>query len=385
MINIVVGPPCAGKSTYVFENSADDDIIVDYDRIAQAFGAVVPHGSTGSIRKVALAARKTAIDLILSGDLFADSWVIHTNPPSELIDAYAEAGAKFYVLNPGEEVCLNRAKDEGRPDSYLEAIRDWYENPPAIPGAILVESKSMKSREIDPVELGRAVGGVVKEYVASAVQPIEKRISEIDLRAPERGEKGEPGAIGERGIAGQNGERGPPGENGRDGDRGEKGDPGPSGEPGAPGSDGKSVTLEDVRPFIEAELSKWALDFERRAQDILQRAVDRLPKPADGKDGAPVMNGKDALSVEDFDLELLDDDRTLVVSLKCGEVKVTKSIRLTVPIYRNVWKPGKYQKGDCVTFGGSMWTATRDTDSKPETDDSWKLTVKRGRDGKDGS
>jgi len=64
--------------------------------------------------------------------------------------------------------------------------------------------------------------------------------------------------------------------------------------------------------------------------------------------------------------------------------RVERSIRLNHPIYRGIWKEGAFKKGDSVTFGGSLFIAKRDTDSKPETDDSWQLAVKRGRDGRDG-
>ena len=54
-----------------------------------------------------------------------------------------------------------------------------------------------------------------------------------------------------------------------------------------------------------------------------------------------------------------------------------------MPIYRGVWKEGAYKRGDTVTWGGSQFTAVRDTDAKPEMDGSWQLSVKRGRDGRE--
>lgn len=55
--------------------------------------------------------------------------------------------------------------------------------------------------------------------------------------------------------------------------------------------------------------------------------------------------------------------------------------------YCGVFVAGKtYEKGDCVTYAGSLWhcdadaTTTRPGDGAP----GWTLTVKRGRDGKDG-
>jgi integrin beta 3 len=152
---------------------------------------------------------------------------------------------------------------------------------------------------------------------------------------------------------------------------------------GKDGKDGESITLGDVREVIQgilqSEQAKWALDFERRAQDQLQRVMDRMPAPKDGKDG------RDAFDLEHFDAHLADDERTLILSFSRGDEKVERQIVLQHPIYRGVWRQGDFRKGDCVTFGGSSWIASRDTNSKPEIDDSWKLAIKRGRDGKEGA
>jgi len=40
-INVIVGPPCAGKSTHVKANSTKGDVLVDYDDLAKALGAAV--------------------------------------------------------------------------------------------------------------------------------------------------------------------------------------------------------------------------------------------------------------------------------------------------------------------------------------------------------
>jgi hypothetical protein len=144
------------------------------------------------------------------------------------------------------------------------------------------------------------------------------------------------------------------------------------------GIDGRSVTLDDVRPLMDTAIATWALEFERRASDLIQRCIDRIPKPADGK------AGRDAFDLEDVRLSIAADERTLTLAFVRGEEMVERSVVLTHPIYRGVWREGDFRKGDCVTFGGSAWIAVRDTKARPETDDSWKLSVKRGRDGKDG-
>lgn len=148
------------------------------------------------------------------------------------------------------------------------------------------------------------------------------------------------------------------------------------------GTDGKSVTVDDVSEFMEAAMAKWALEFERRASDLIQRCIDRIPKPKDGEKGK---DGRDAFDLEDIHAEFADDGRTLTLAWVRGEDRVERQLTLPHVIYRGVHQQGKqYQRGDSVTFQGSMWIAMRDTGSKPETDDSWRLAVKRGRDGKDG-
>jgi hypothetical protein len=49
--------------------------------------------------------------------------------------------------------------------------------------------------------------------------------------------------------------------------------------------------------------------------------------------------------------------------------------------YLGVWKQGNtYSVGSFVTDHGSVWHASRATNLRPGSDDSWTLAVKRGRD-----
>jgi hypothetical protein len=147
---------------------------------------------------------------------------------------------------------------------------------------------------------------------------------------------------------------------------------------GRDGADGKSVSAEDLRPFLDAQLAHYALDFERRATDTLHAAIEKMPAPADGKDGR---DGRDALCVDDFEVTL--DGRTFTFALRCGENIVKREIKVPFPIDRGVHRSGNaYEKGDVVTFGGSQWIALKDTKDKPPSAD-WRLQVRRGQDGKD--
>ncbi len=229
-----------------------------------------------------------------------------------------------------------------------------------------------------------------------------------------KGEKGEQGPRGEKGIAGERGERGEKGLDGKPGERGEKGEPGLNGKdgtnglngkdgrdgidgkdgapgiPGRKGEDGKSVTLDEVRGIFEGEIAKWALEFERRAQDTHQRAIDRIPAPAPGKDG---INGKDGSNGEDGkdgadglgfdDLEIVQTAERNVI-LRFSRNGKTKDFSHSFPVLldRGIYKPeSQYQKGDGVTYAGSFWICQKDRPgSKPGEDGDWRLAVKRGRD-----
>ena len=231
----------------------------------------------------------------------------------------------------------------------------------------------------------------------------------------EQGIQGERGGIGPQGEKGEEGIHGMPGLDGKDGlsgDRGEKGEKGYPGENGKDGKDGvagKSVTVEEVRQMFEGEFSKWALDFERRAQDVLQKTIDRIPAPKDGvnglhgkdgndgldgrngadglhgKDGAPGDNGKDGFGFDDLDV-IQDGERGITLRFAHAEIVKDFSLKFPVLIDRGVYQQGgKYEKGDGVTYGGSFWIAQKDSpETKPGSGTDWRLAVKRGKDGKDG-
>ena len=128
---VIVGPSCAGKSTYAWGNRDDEDLVVDFDRIAAAFGNVHPHASSGLIGEATFKARFAAISAALESD--ESSWIIHSKPSTEQIAEYIDVGARFVVLDPGLDECLARAEAEERPDGTEANIRDWYDDPPTFP------------------------------------------------------------------------------------------------------------------------------------------------------------------------------------------------------------------------------------------------------------
>lgn len=181
---------------------------------------------------------------------------------------------------------------------------------------------------------------IIKQFVSDSLAPLIARIEALENRTPEKGEKGDPG------------------------------------EPGKPGADGKSVELDAVEKLITGAINQYCVDFERRAQDILLKAVGNIPAPKDGKDGEP---GADGLPVENLDLTL--DGCKLVIGYHTRGGVIEKSVELPLPEYKGVYsEKEQYEKGAFVTHGGSVWHCNAPTSDKPGNSENWTLAVKKGRD-----
>jgi hypothetical protein len=218
----------------------------------------------------------------------------------------------------------------------------------------------------------------VKEYIEKALSPLDNRLKQLEARpAPEKGEKG---VDGRDGIDGKDGRDGI-GIAGKDGAPGRDGADGLHGKDGRDGIDGKSVTADQVREMFldmyQVHQAQWALDFERRAQDILQRSIDRIERPRDGKDGK---DGRDGLGVEDFTLSI--DGRDVTATIKRGDFVKSHTVRIPALLDRGVFKEiADYQQGDGVTWGGSFWISQKDApEGKPGSGPDWRLAVRAGRD-----
>lgn len=136
-------------------------------------------------------------------------------------------------------------------------------------------------------------------------------------------------------------------------------------------------SVEEIAGTFERRFSDLTLSWERQARDTFEKAADRMPKPKDGRD---------ALDLENFDLSLSDDGRTVTVKMQAGENVIEKSVKIAAVIDRDTFKhDGTYEKGDGVSYGGSFWIAKCDAPKGVpgggETD--WRCAVKKGRDGKD--
>jgi hypothetical protein len=97
-----------------------------------------------------------------------------------------------------------------------------------------------------------------------------------------------------------------------------------------------------------------------------------------GKPGPPGL-GFDDLIID------FDGERRMTLRFERGEQKIEKTLTLQSMIYRNVFVEGRsYEKGDVVTWGGSLWHCDNPSSERPKGSGDWTLCVKAGRDGRDG-
>lgn len=127
MLTVVIGPPAAGKSTWVLERAKPTDVVVDYDRLAVALtgtgGAM--HDHAAPVVAVAKAVRAAAIEAALRQIHVTDVYVIHSNPGQQRMAEYRAMGANVVTVDPGRDVVRQRCKSE-RPQRMFAAIDEWY-------------------------------------------------------------------------------------------------------------------------------------------------------------------------------------------------------------------------------------------------------------------
>lgn len=191
----------------------------------------------------------------------------------------------------------------------------------------------------------------------------------------------------------------------------------PPARDGRDGVDGKSITIEDVAPLIDDAVSKAAatIPVPKNGKDgsdgidgingrngldavmpilkdglLLFTMSDGSVKEIGqvvGSDGAPGRDGVDGLGFDDMSAEY-DGERGIVLRFVRDELVKEFAFTMPVVIDRGVWVEGRpegYAKGDAVTWAGSVWISQKNGNGdKPDGGESWRLSVKRGRDGKDG-
>jgi len=130
-VTLVVGPPCAGKTTWALAHAAPGVEVIDFDAIAVDLGSPSSHDHPPAIywravreqrrreQRVALNPRARAIVVRTLAD-----------PRERLAVARRLRATYVEVIDPGRDVVEPRVATQ-RPRRAMEAVTAWYAlNPP---------------------------------------------------------------------------------------------------------------------------------------------------------------------------------------------------------------------------------------------------------------
>lgn len=172
-------------------------------------------------------------------------------------------------------------------------------------------------------------------------------------------------------VAGKDGEKGADGQNGIDGQ---------AGADGQNGIDGRDALQLDILPEIVATKSYPRGTYAQHDGGVFK--ASRTTDPIAGIE--PHRAGWDVVlrGVSGVEVEQLNDSTLAIKTKMTGGTDHVAKFSIPVMVYKGVWTSGEYQKGETVTWGGSVWHCNEATDTKPGEGGAWTLAVKRGRDGK---
>lgn len=197
------------------------------------------------------------------------------------------------------------------------------------------------------------------------------------------GDNGAPGLAGEPGVAGRDGAPGPEGPRGAAGEKGGDGRDGRDGKDGRDGAPGRDGAELDWLPVIDpAKSYARGTVAEHRGGTIRAfRNTDPVSDDLRAAGWQIVANGIHAETEESP-----DGGRTLIRETEYTDGrKLRREIKTGAVQYRGVWREAEHQRGDMVTWAGSVWhcEAERTTEKPDSGTGAWRLAVKRGQDGKD--
>jgi hypothetical protein len=240
--------------------------------------------------------------------------------------------------------------------------------------------------ELVQSELAALVASKIAEAIAQLPVP-KDGVDGKDGRDGIDGKDGAPGKDGEKGQDGVDGKDGAPGLDGKDGLRGEKGVDGRDGKDGISGKDGRDgidgkdgqhgrdaleiqpVDLDTTKSYPRGTYATFRGGLVRAAR----KTSPLLTGDLESAGWQVIFNG-----IAEMEVEESERGARYIVRTTAGTV-----LKVPTPSYRQIYKAGeKYLRGDMVTFGGSVWAATKDNpQGKPgEPGSDWVLAVKHGRD-----
>lgn len=131
-LTVVSGPPCAGKTHHIEQHrDPTRSIVIDLDQLAVAAGYPATHldptDTEHPARQAAYIARASLLTRTLTGKLTApEVWIIDSRPTRASRANYERIGASIITIDPGPDLCHQRADDDHRSPHTHAIIDAWY-------------------------------------------------------------------------------------------------------------------------------------------------------------------------------------------------------------------------------------------------------------------
>lgn len=127
MLIVVTGAPASGKSTWVRSVAKPGDLRFDSDALTNLLTGKTEgkHAHSADVRKVSNAAREAGIAAALRVSGQRDVYILRSNLSRQAEMEFRRFGARFVIIDPGEEEALRRCR-AGRPGYRHREVAEWY-------------------------------------------------------------------------------------------------------------------------------------------------------------------------------------------------------------------------------------------------------------------
>lgn len=126
---VVIGPPAAGKTTWINQRAQLGDLVVDFDALTRALGGPKCQGwelPSPLVTRAVMDAREAAARVALRPHTGPQqAFIIHALPPLAILTDYHHRGATIKVVDPGRAVVMERIARE-RPANKAAIADKWY-------------------------------------------------------------------------------------------------------------------------------------------------------------------------------------------------------------------------------------------------------------------
>lgn len=129
-VEVVYGPPCSGKSTYVQDNMGESDITYDYDRLIKAMTMQDKRGvEKTAAHEIAVGIRGLIINRAKEETPIRKAWIITRWPTDALKEKLEGLSVTMKRMDTDRDTCLARLDaDDTREDKagWRSIIEQWF-------------------------------------------------------------------------------------------------------------------------------------------------------------------------------------------------------------------------------------------------------------------